>query len=222
MIARFPSPWWLAAFVALVLAVRASATPGATTIMAFTAALLGGGALVMRRLGGPSTLMSRPVDFVVVLGFTVFAVTAVLVDAVQAGVGPGFVTDDRIGAGFQPINLLVTSFKEWTKSCDPLLAANPLWYWTLAVLSPLLYLPFYVVAIYAFVFERAWIRDYCLVWGAMLSSTTVVIVVEEVWGQYPSPNVRQMLGGYVPWIVFPLFVMGRVWSTPVFPSTKER
>ncbi len=37
------------------------------------------------------------------------------------------------------MNLLRSSFKQWVSECDPLLGANPLWYWVIAILSPILY-----------------------------------------------------------------------------------
>ena len=58
-------------------------------------------------------------------------------------------------------------------------------------------------------------------WGAMLSFTTALIICEELWGAHPSPNRLQMLGGYLPYVFFPLFVIWRVWRDPLFPQPKR-
>ena len=64
--------------------------------------------------------------------------------------------------------------------------------------------------------EAPWVRNVSLMWGAMLSFTTTLIICEELWGEYPSPNRGQMLGGYLPYVVFPLLVIRRVWRDPLF------
>lgn len=183
-------------------------------------------------------------DYIIIFGFCAFAVVSILVDAVQgnvgacsffgalicahcsisqAGAGPGLITDDRIEAGWQPVSLLRRQFKKWVLECDPLLGHNPLWYWIIAIFSPVLYFPFYLSAIFAFLFQREWIRDWCIIWGSVLSSTTGVVILDEIWGPYPSPNVPKMLAAYLPWVIFPIAVIFRVWKRPVFHvSAKKR
>lgn len=68
----------------------------------------------------------RPLDLVCVIGFVSFAVIAVLVDAVQAGAGPGTIT-----TSYGP-SLMAEAFRAWVAECDVLLGKNPLWYWFLA------------------------------------------------------------------------------------------
>ncbi len=182
-----------------------------------TVALAGIWALFrFRRRSSDVSLWQRPLDLLVVVGFTQFSVIAILVDAVQAGAGWGPIT-----SSYGP-SLLADAFAEWVKSCDPLLGANPLWYWFLAVLSPLLYTPLYVVGILAFLERRMSnaVRNLILMWGALISATTILIILEEFYGSHPSPNRLQMLGGYVPYVIFPLFVVWRVWNPDVFPTIK--
>jgi hypothetical protein len=57
-----------------------------------------------------------------------------------------------------PPEWIIKIFLKWCEEVDPLLRANPLWYRTLAHISPVVYAPFYVLAIYAFINEREWIK----------------------------------------------------------------
>ena len=148
---QFPSPW-LAGFgaVAVFFAHAAAEVDGAALLLGIAAvvlAVLAGALWLMVWNGRAATLLSRrPGDLLCVAGFTLFAVIAVFVDMIQAGGGPGPLDAQQSWAPA----LLKEAFVQWARECDPLLAANPLWYWFLAVLSPLLYLPFYVAAAVAF------------------------------------------------------------------------
>ncbi len=68
--------------------------------------------------------------------------------------------------------------------------------------------------------NAAWVRNLSLMWGAMLSFTTALIITEELWGSHASPNRAVMLGGYGPYVVFPLIVIWRVWRDPIFHKSK--
>jgi hypothetical protein len=78
----------------------------------------------LRRNKRTLPLTERPLDFICVAGFVAFAVIAILVDAVQAGNGPGKI-DPETSLGPK---VLKEAFSAWVKDCDPLLGANPLWY----------------------------------------------------------------------------------------------
>jgi hypothetical protein len=142
----FPSPWLVIGGVVAVFVARA--VDGAVLLIGMAAAVLAVGAGATWWSRG-SALWKRPTDLLCVCGFTLFGVIAAFVDLIQAGSGPGPIDAQNSWAPA----LLKEAFVEWARECDPLLAANPLWYWFLAVLSPLLYLPFYVAAAVAFARE---------------------------------------------------------------------
>ncbi len=160
----FPSAWLVAVVaLALFLAHAAAEVDGAGLLLGMAGAVLAvlGGALwVLARGGVP--LAKRPIDLLCVCGFALFAVIAAFVDLIQAGAGPGPIDAQQSWAP----PLLKEAFVAWARECDPLLAANPVWYWVMAVLSPLLYLPFYVAAIVAFAREVS-------VWCCILRSKVV-------------------------------------------------
>ena len=89
-------------------------------------------------------------------------------------------------------------------------------YAAMAAFSPFLYVPFYIVAIYAFVKEKEWIRIPALMWGYGLLLTMFVVLKEELYGPYPTKNATLFLAAYGPYALIPLLVMVRVARYPVF------
>jgi hypothetical protein len=65
----------------------------------------------------------------------------------------------------------------------------------MAVISPLVYLPFYAVASYALIRRRNWIRVPGIIWASCLLYSMVVILAEELFGQYASPNPPMIIAG---------------------------
>jgi len=110
-------------------------------------------------------------------------------------------------------------FYWWCEEADPLLMLNPLWYRIMAVLSPFAYLPFYVVAIWAFVKGRNWIRLPGLVWSFCLLYSMVVILAEELIGPHRSPKPLLMLSAYAPYVVVPFILVFRL--LPKHPFGKQ-
>ncbi len=50
----------------------------------------------------------------------------------------------------------------------------------------ILYGPFYLVAIYAFVRQRVWIQPWCLVWAGCVIGTAAPIFMENFYGSLTS------------------------------------
>ena len=217
---QWPSLLLPSAFAILVwLAKAVSSVPGAWILavmsLAVFALLTAVVSFSVRGRRDHVPLLQRPSDLVCVVGFLVFAVIAIFVDLVQAGHGPGPIDPAH---SYAP-QILANGFSQWVQDCDPLLGNNPAWYWIIAVFSPLLYLPFYLYATYAFLVKSNSVvfRNLAFMWGSLLAFTTLAIIVDEIWGEFPSPNIPQMLGGYLPYIVFPCFVIWRCWGEKVFP-----
>lgn len=95
-------------------------------------------------------------------------------------------------------------------------------YATMAGLSPFLYVPFYLVGIYAFIQEKEWIRIPALMWSYGLLLTMGVIVKEQLYGPLPTKDVMMFLAGYGGYVVMPVIVMARVARPPVFGSKKSK
>ena len=112
-----------------------------------------------------------------------------------------------------------------------MLHVNNVWYNTMAWFSPVLYAPFYLVAVYAILNERAWIRIPALLWAYGTEQHTpfitlhslslsllcllgllkdmLIICMEEFYGTHPTLNPTLFWAGYGPYIVVPLWTMLR-------------
>jgi hypothetical protein len=112
----WPSPWLLAgALICAALSHAVTSQDGAAVIVAFTVVSF---AAVFAVLGSIArwrrermTLGHRPADMLIVFGLVAFAVVSILVDAVQVGVGPGEITDQRIVSGLENDVFKVLAFK---------------------------------------------------------------------------------------------------------------
>ncbi|XP_065830935.1 sigma intracellular receptor 2-like [Oscarella lobularis] len=159
-------------------------------------------------------ITSRPLDCLIVLTFASFLVIAIFIDLLQATLTENL-TADALENRIWPPDAVRRLYLWWCQEVDTLLAANPLWYKTLALASPLLYAPFYVLAIYAFVNEREWIKapGLCWAWGMVL--VMIPILAEQFAGTHTTKNVTLCLLGYLPYVVFPILFAARL----AIPST---
>ena len=208
---RWPSPVLALAAFLLVFLFHASVTvPGANILIGLSGLLFAAMAYGLTAFSRPaSSVFSRPLDLLTVAGYLTFGVIAIFVDMVQAGNGPGPIDVEQ---SYAP-TLVMQAAVKWIEDCDALLGVNDPWYWTLAMLSPFLYLPFYLWSAWMLINDqKSRVHRNCtLLWAGVLSVTTVQILVEELIGQHASKNFLKVLGGYGPYVLFPLFVLWREW-----------
>ena len=77
-------------------------------------------------------------------------------------------------------------------------------------LVSLVFGPFYLAAIYAFVRAKNWIRVPALVWAGMMISIVTIILFEELAGPTPTPAPGIVVGANLPWLLFPFAVVWRM------------
>jgi hypothetical protein len=104
-----------------------------------------------------ANIFTRPLDLFIVAVFIIFSLIASTIDYTQALYGSVLAEED-IEYGLWPPLPILKAYAWWCENVDPLLAHNPSWYATMAAFSPFLYTPFYLIAIYAFITEKEWIR----------------------------------------------------------------
>jgi hypothetical protein len=117
---------------------------------------------------------------------------------------------------------LVDAIHWWGNTFDPVLMARPVWWKMTIWIDNLLFGPFYVVAIYAFIKGKAWIRIPSIIYSSMLLTNVLIILGEELAGEHPSPHFPVVLLANLPWLLFPLYIfyrMGR--STAPFTRIAE-
>ncbi|CAI8015334.1 hypothetical protein GBAR_LOCUS9504 [Geodia barretti] len=104
-----------------------------------------------------ASIFRRPVDLFFVSIFASFAVIAVTIDFVQSTYG-AVLEKEALEYGSWPPAAVVDAYVWWCRNYDSLLGHNPVWFETLAWVSPFVYTPFYFFAIYAFIYKKEWIR----------------------------------------------------------------
>ncbi|HEY7044473.1 MAG TPA: emopamil-binding family protein [Nocardioidaceae bacterium] len=102
----------------------------------------------------------------------------------------------------------------WGREFDPLLMARPA-FWRMTIwIDVLLFGPFYVAAIYAFVKGKEWIRPFAFVWAGMMLSNVLIILLEEADGIYATPRFGIVFLANLAWLVMPILLIARFLRTP--------
>src|SRR6266511_884291 len=95
-------------------------------------------------------------------------------------------------------------------SFDPLLMARPQWWKMTIWIDVLFYGPFYVLAIYAFIKGKDWIRIPAFFYSGMMFMGVTVILGEEIAGPSATPYLPVVLGLNLPWLLMPIFLTLRL------------
>ena len=101
----------------------------------------------------------------------------------------------------------------WGNTFDHDLIARPVWWKMTIWIDNLLFGPFYVVATYAFVRGKNWIRMPSVIYASILMTNVIIILGEERAGQWASPDFPLVLLANLPWLVLPLVIIGRMWRS---------
>jgi len=107
----------------------------------------------------------------------------------------------------------------WTN--DPIMRHPPHWFQAIIAAEVVFQLPFFFVAVYAFLTRANWIKTPVLLYGAHVPTTVFPLL-----GTFLAPDapltpeqLRYLLALYVPFILMPLLLVWRVTATPaVFPA----
>jgi hypothetical protein len=112
----------------------------------------------------------------------------------------------------------------WGRTFDHDLIARPVWWKMTIWIDNLLFGPFYLVAIYAYIKGKEWIRLPSVIYASVLLTNVIIILGEEYAGPYASPNFPVVLLANLPWLFFPVFIIARMWRSPnpfTSATTKE-
>ncbi|MHB8626782.1 MAG: EXPERA domain-containing protein [Aggregatilineales bacterium] len=113
-----------------------------------------------------------------------------------------------------PPSFMIDAIHSYGHTFDPVLIARPAWWRATIWIDVLLFGPFYVAAIYAFVRGKHWIRVPALVYSGMMLSNVLIILFEEVYGPFPAPQFGIVLLLNLPWLLMPLYIIYRVSRSP--------
>ena len=103
---------------------------------------------------------------------------------------------------------------------DPLLMARPQWWKDTIWLDVVFYGPFYVVALYAFIRGRDWIRIPAIFYSGMMFADVFIILGEEIAGPHATPHLPAVLSFNLPWLLIPILLTVRLWKGSPFTTTQ--
>lgn len=102
----------------------------------------------------------------------------------------------------------------WGRTFDPVLLARPAWWKVTIWIDALFFGPFYVVAIYAYIRGKEWIRIPSIIYSSALLTVVLVILGEEIGGIHATPHLPIVLLANLPWLLFPIYIIYRMWRYP--------
>jgi hypothetical protein len=118
---------------------------------------------------------------------------------------------------FWPPAPMVDIIHDFGRTTDHLLFNRPPFYQMTIWIDAILFGPFYYFAIYAFIRGRNWIRVPALVWSGMMMANVLIILMEERFGQFATPNFPLVLALNAPWFLLPVAMIWRMRKEPFPP-----
>lgn len=101
----------------------------------------------------------------------------------------------------------------WGRTFDPLLLARPV-YWKMTIwLDELVFGPFYVFAIYAFIKGKDWIRMPSVIYSSILFTNVVILMGGEFAGPPKAPSFLMVFLANASWWIFPVIIIARMWRS---------
>ena len=162
-------------------------------------------------------LRERPLDIAFIIFFSINLVfVTYMIDVEQLVIS----NPDDFQYPLWPPRWMVDLVHWYGRTFDPVLMARPAWWRATIWIDSLFFGPFYAVAIYAFIKRRNWIRFGSIVWASVMLTNVTIILFEETFGPYASPQPGRVYLANAAWIIFPLLVLYRMWRSPA-PFTKE-
>lgn len=168
-------------------------------------------------------LRERPRDWFFIAVFTCFACSSFFLDAVNLVARP-----DAGSVHFLP--RLVHEY--YAVGADPLLIANPRFVQIGTGISALLFGPFYLVMVYAFLRGRDWIRLPAMFYAGMIVESVILYLGVGLFGDarlfreacgpagggfdYRILNPAKVLAFNLPYLIVPLLLVARLWRPRPF------
>lgn len=113
-----------------------------------------------------------------------------------------------------PLPFMVDIIHWWGNKFDTVLMARPMWWKATIWIDAILFGPFYIAAIYAFIKGREWIRIPSIIYSSILFTNVFIILSEELCGINKTPEFGIVFLANAPWLFFPFYIIYRMWSKP--------
>jgi hypothetical protein len=159
----------------------------------------------------PIPLSRRRIDIVLLVFFVInLVVITYMVDLEQ------LVIPDP--ANFQypiwPPAFMIDIVHNHGRNVDALILARPVWWKMTILIDSLFFGPFYVVAIYAYLKGKEWIRIPSIIYASVMLTNVTIILGEELYGPTRPARLDLVLLTNAPWVLFPLLIIYRMWRSP--------
>jgi hypothetical protein len=149
-------------------------------------------------------LRQRRIDIFFAVVFSAFTVTSLIADLLPT-VGVDFSRPSS--------NFFVQSNYWYAQDADPLFMNPPDWMRIVTGLSAFVYMPFYVVLVFALIKGKNWIQLPSVIYATMISSITGIIVFGvEFFGEpeLRTQNPVKFLAFNLPYVLLPLVLLVRM------------
>ena len=156
-------------------------------------------------------LAKRPMDWPIVLFFVLNLVLITYIVDLEQLVIPDA---SHFTYPVWPPSFMIDAVHHYGYTFDPLLIARPAWWRATIWIDVLLFGPFYVLAIYAFVKGQNWIKVPALVYSGMMLSNVIIILFEEAYGPSAAPQLGIVLLLNMPWLLMPMYIIYRSLRAP--------
>jgi hypothetical protein len=150
------------------------------------------------------TLRRRGIDIFFAIVFSAFTITSLISDLLPT-----------VGVNFShPTgNFFVDSNYWYAHDADPLFMNPPDWMRIVTGLSAFVYMPFYLVLVYALLTGRNWIQLPAVIYATMIVALTGIVVFGvEFWGEpaLRTPEPAKFLAFNLPYVLVPLLLLIRM------------
>ena len=120
-----------------------------------------------------------------------------------------------------PPELCVRAVHWWGGLADKLVLARPVWFQVAIWLEVFVQAPFYVLAIFAFVRRRNWIRIPAIIYSTVLLTIMPIVLTEQYIGEHATERPLLVTLVYSAYVLVPTLLLVRVRNVEVFePYTR--
>ncbi|PJJ63547.1 EXPERA domain-containing protein [Compostimonas suwonensis] len=149
-------------------------------------------------------LRARGIDIFFIVIFSAFTITSLISDLLPT-----------IGVDFsEPSDNFFANSNYWyAHDADPLFMNPPAWMRIVTGLSAFVYMPFYIVLVYALATGRNWIQLPSVIYGTMISTITGIIVFGvEFFGEpeFQTQNPAKFLAFNLAYVLVPILLLIRM------------
>jgi len=121
-----------------------------------------------------------------------------------------------------PPRFLTDMYFRWARAIDPLLYINPLYWQIMEWINLLGLMPFSICALWGFVRGSNWIRLPAIITSSWTWYSLMICIGCTLYGKDKSPDQVMFLAIYIPYLLFPLCVIWRMWEEKPFSAKTLR